>query len=341
MNPSSWGLWLEPTSPVARLAELARHAEAHGASHVFVADDGTDRDLYVTMTAILLATERVVVGAGITNPFSRHPVTTAAAFATLDELAPGRVIVGLGVGGGRVLEPIGRTPARPLTALRETLDIVDRLLAGECVSRAGDVSTVDARIPWSRGRLPIAVAGRGPRVQAFAATTADWILLSGKPLDELAGAVATLRSRAAEVGRIVRVAWSAYLAWDAATVDAIRPHFTYATVDMPPETRVALGISEIELASVRETMARDGIEAAARYVPRSVVERAAVVGDPGAIVEGLREQLERVAPDLFLLPLHDHDVAEAFIATAARLLRSAGFTEAPDHAGVLVSTGGS
>ena len=64
---SSWGLWLEPVSPVRRLVRLAQVAEAAGASHVFVADEGTDRDVYVAMTAILLGTERIAVSAGITQ----------------------------------------------------------------------------------------------------------------------------------------------------------------------------------------------------------------------------------------------------------------------------------
>ena len=55
----------------------------------FVADEGTERDVYVALTAIVEATGLTVAPA-ITNPFSRHPVATAAAIATLAELAPGR-----------------------------------------------------------------------------------------------------------------------------------------------------------------------------------------------------------------------------------------------------------
>src|SRR5262245_51525534 len=113
-----WGVWFEPVLPAADLAELAGLAEGAGATVCFVADEGTDRDLYVTMTAIVLRTERMIVAPAITNPYSRHPVTTAAAIATLAELAPGRVWHGLGVGGSRVLDPLGLNPSRPLTDLR-------------------------------------------------------------------------------------------------------------------------------------------------------------------------------------------------------------------------------
>ena len=83
-----WGVWFEPTQPVRRLVELARLGESLGAEMCFVADEGTERDVYVALTAIVEATGLTVAPA-ITNPFSRHPVATAAAIATLAELAPG------------------------------------------------------------------------------------------------------------------------------------------------------------------------------------------------------------------------------------------------------------
>src|SRR4249919_1253584 len=125
-----WGVWFEPVRPVAELVDLARLAEAEGASVCFVADEGTDRDVWVALTAIVLGTERLTVAPAITNPFSRHPVTSAAAAASLAELAPGRVWHGLGVGGSRVLAPLGLSPERPYTALRDAFEVNRTLLGG-------------------------------------------------------------------------------------------------------------------------------------------------------------------------------------------------------------------
>ncbi|MDE0194363.1 MAG: LLM class flavin-dependent oxidoreductase, partial [bacterium] len=66
-----WGVWFEPTQPVRRLVELAKFAEDLGAEVCLVADEGTERDVYVALTAILAASDRLVVGPAITNPFSR------------------------------------------------------------------------------------------------------------------------------------------------------------------------------------------------------------------------------------------------------------------------------
>lgn len=324
-STSSWGLWLEPVSPVRRLVRLAQAAEAAGASHVFVADEGTDRDLYVAMTAILLGTRRIVVSAGITNPFSRHPVATAAAFATLEELAPGRVIAGFGVGGSRVLAPIGLEPARPYTALRETVEVVDALLRGETVRHDGEFRA-EATLPWAPGPLPLAMAGRGPRVEQYAVTHADWVILSSKAHEDLPALAASIRARAAAAGHRARIAWSAYLAWTAEMAEAIRPHFTYATVDMPPETRARLGIRDEEAEAIRRVMLDEGIEAAGALVPPAVVERSAIVGSRAAVGDRLAAIRSEARPELFLLPLNSHDGAEAFIEHAANLLDGAGFT---------------
>src|SRR5215470_13512527 len=103
MAETGWGIWLHAVRPVGELAELAAAAEALGASAVLVADEGTDRDLYVTLAGLALRTRRVLLVGAVTNPLSRHPVASAAAFASLAELAPGRVVAGFGTGGSRVL----------------------------------------------------------------------------------------------------------------------------------------------------------------------------------------------------------------------------------------------
>src|ERR1700736_3551831 len=154
--------------PVRELAALAAAAEDLGATAVLVADEGSDRDLYVTLAALALKTRRGLLVGAVTNPFSRHPVATAAAFAALAELAPGRVVAGFGAGGSRVLGPMGLRPRRPFTALVECVDVVQMLWRGDTVDHTGEFSVSGASLPWSQGGLPIAIAGRGPRVERFA-----------------------------------------------------------------------------------------------------------------------------------------------------------------------------
>ena len=287
-----WGVWFEPVRPVAELVELARLAEAEGASTCFVADEGTDRDVWVALTAIALGTERLVVAPAITNPFSRHPVTSAAAAATLAELAPGRVWHGLGVGGSRVLAPLGLDPAAPYTALREAVDTSRQLLAGHPHGSAR-LAWVDPSHP-----VPMAVAGRGPRVQALAAERADWVILSAEPLARLPATATRLRAHGAPAG-LVGLPGLRRRPSDA------RCSATSRTWRSTPRPRSAPRPASTTIASTPsvQAMLAGRLDDAAALLPESLVDHYAVAGDP-------QECAARIAAmsahcDLFAVPMND------------------------------------
>src|SRR5258707_13474736 len=145
-SEAHWGVWLHAVRPVGELAALAEAAEALGASAILVADERTDRDLFVVLAALAQRTTRVLLVGAVTNPYSRHPIATAAAFASLAELAPGRVVAGFGTGGSRVFGPMGFAPRRPFTALVECVDVVQALWRGEVVEHVGEFSARKASL---------------------------------------------------------------------------------------------------------------------------------------------------------------------------------------------------
>jgi 5,10-methylenetetrahydromethanopterin reductase len=323
-----WGIWLHAVRPVPELVRLAVAAERLGAAAVLLADEGIDRDLYVTLTAVAVATERIALVPAITNPHSRHPVATAAALGSLAEVAPGRVVAGLGAGGTLVFGPMGLAPARPYTALAEAVEVIDALLAGQTVNHSGEFTASQARLDWAPGRLPIAIAGRGPRVERLSAQRGDWVIVSGKPVEEVAGYARAIRDQAARAGRTVRIAWNPMVGWEPGHVDAIRPHFSYMTVDMPDRWRERLGISDGVVAGLRAALRNDGPDAAARLVPDAVLDAFAIVGDRADVAGRLAAAVEAAAPDLLVFGAHDYthehvsDVAalaaEVGLVTSAR-----------------------
>lgn len=304
-----WGVWFEPTQPVTRLVALARLAEDLGAEVCLVADEGTERDVYVALTAILTATEALAVGPAITNPFSRHPVTTAAAVATLAEMAPGRVWHGLGVGGSRVLAPLQLDPERPYSALVDAFIMNRRLLGGR---RAGPAS-----LDWFSGQVPMAVAGRGPRVQRFGAAEADWVILSAKALADLPETASAIRSAGD-----THIAWSAYLAYSDVERQRALRHFAYMALDAPAETRRQVGLDELRAARVRRAMLAGRLDEAAEHLPEALLDLYAVSGSSSecaARIAGLRDSF-----DLFVLPMNDETTCEAHIEAGAAILAHAG-----------------
>jgi 5,10-methylenetetrahydromethanopterin reductase len=332
---TGWGVWLHAVRPADELANLAAAAEDLGATAVLVADEGTDRDLHVTLAALALRTRRVLLVGAVTNPFSRHPVTTAAAFAALAELAPGRIVAGFGAGGSRVFGPMSLTPRRPFTALVECVDVVQALWRGEVVDHVGEFAVQGASLPWSPGPLQLAIAGRGPRVERFAAERADWILLAGRAISEVAPLVTDLRAIGVSTrNQAASIAWNPTAAWTEPMVDQIRAHFAYMVVDMPAADRTALGFDDDHIAQLKERVNAHRLEAAAALIPDTVLERFAVTGSRAQVVARLGELRREVQPEILLFDADDYSVA--FLEQAAGVARDAGADahngDAQDHA---------
>src|SRR5512145_1164484 len=93
------------------MIHLAKVSEEVGFSHIWVGDSHLIwREAYVNMTAMMLNTSKVKFGTGVTNPLTRHPSVVASGYATLEEYAPGRMIVGIGLGDSSV-ETMGMKPS--------------------------------------------------------------------------------------------------------------------------------------------------------------------------------------------------------------------------------------
>lgn len=320
---SGWGVWAHGVRPVADLVALARRAEERGAGAFLLADEGVDRDVYVTLAAIGIATRHLSLVPAITNPHSRHPVATAAALATLEEVGPGRVVAGLGTGGTLVFDPMGLAPARPYTALAEAVEVIDALLDGRTVTHDGEFTARSARIPWSPRRLPVAIAGRGPRVERLAGDRADWVILSGKFVDDVPGLAADLRSRP-DGGP--GIAWNPAVAWTPEHVRSLRSHLSYMTTNIPDAWRARLGVGDDVVADLRAALREVGPEGAADLVPQAVVDAFTITGTRAQVVDRLAEAVEKVRPDVVTFSLHEY--TPEFVDDVAALAAEAGLAPA-------------
>jgi 5,10-methylenetetrahydromethanopterin reductase len=145
------------------------------------------RELWVTLAACALGTSRIRLGPGVTVPHSRHVSVTASAIATLSELAPGRVVLGVGTGGssaqtmGLRLERVGRAANLEAMATR-----LRRLLAGEPIAFEAGTS---GRLTWLDGPrpVPLYLAGSGPRMLETAGRLGDGAILYATVVPEVLG----------------------------------------------------------------------------------------------------------------------------------------------------------
>ncbi len=171
------GMWF--FEPMPRFVELCRLAEGWGYDHVWCANHKLHRDLYVTLTAAAMATQRVQVGTFIADLYSLHPALVAAAVATVDELSGGRAILTLGTGGANFKE-VGLERSRPVRTMEEGIAVIRRLFHGETVTFKGEVFTThEARLQFPvRRDLPIWIATRGDRMYELAGRVADGVMIA-------------------------------------------------------------------------------------------------------------------------------------------------------------------
>jgi 5,10-methylenetetrahydromethanopterin reductase len=191
-----FGFSVSPGAPDGVVSEAAE-AEALGYDRIGIWDSpALFREPWVTLAAVARATERIRLGTWVTNPLSRHPVVTASAAATLDELAPGRVYVGIGAGGTGVWH-LGLRAAR-LARLEEYIVALRALLEHGRARYRGR----DARLEWARRRIPIIVSAHGPESLRLAGRVGDGVVAAlGVLPDVVRGSLALVREGAAEVGR--------------------------------------------------------------------------------------------------------------------------------------------
>src|SRR5262245_64806523 len=130
-----WGVVLLPES-IGGFGALCRDAEESGFDLLGVADSqSVFRELYVALTVAALNTSRIRLGPFVTNPLTRHLVVTASAIASVDELARGRAVLGLGSGDSAIYT-IGAPPAT-VAGLEESIMTLGRLTRGEMVEKNG------------------------------------------------------------------------------------------------------------------------------------------------------------------------------------------------------------
>jgi 5,10-methylenetetrahydromethanopterin reductase len=197
MGAPRFGLNRFDARSVDAFAADVRRAETLGWDAAFQPDSQLRRrDTYVLLAAAARATERITLGPLLANPMNRHPTVTAGSIATIDELAPGRVVIGWGVGDTAV-RLAGLRPAR-VKELEASTRLMRGLLDGESV----DVGAArPARLPHHRP-VPIWIAAGGPRTLRMAGGVADGVFIRvGTHPANIATAIDAIRAGAKDAGR--------------------------------------------------------------------------------------------------------------------------------------------
>ena len=165
--------------PVGDYLRLARTAESSGFDQFWVSNDLFIKSGPVILSAIATATKRIGLGSCILNPYTIHASEIAMFAATMDELSGNRFHLGLAAGARDFMDWVGLEHRRPLAAVRETVDVVSRLLSGESAEIQGEFHRFGPkaylRFAASR-RTPIYIGALGPRMLELAGEVGDGVL---------------------------------------------------------------------------------------------------------------------------------------------------------------------
>jgi len=264
LNAPGWLLWSD--LPQSRnLIELVELAEAIGYSELWYTDVRFVYDCYMGLTLAAKHSRRMLIGPGVSDPYSRHPALIAMAMATLDELSGGRVQIGLGTGAGGLAQ-MGINQEKPVRALREAIELIRAMLTGERVNYVGSLFQLqNAGLGFEpvRATVPIFIATHSPQVLRLSGRLADGVLLGNMGRREaIVNAIRILREAEASAGRppgtvSVHLRLETCISDDGeAALDAVRRRFAVRLINSYPRWRYLdeLGIEPTaELKAAAET----------------------------------------------------------------------------------------
>lgn len=287
------GVWPGAELSARDAVGLAKSADRAGIHSVWFSELYYGRDAVSLVAAAAVDTERVLLATGVVNPFTRHASLLAMTFATLAELAPGRIILGLGTCEPNWVQDMGYDFSRPRTMVAEALHVIDELYTHRKVHFEGKAITArNTRLMYRElpPRPKTVVAAVGPRMCALAAESADGVLLSlgGTNLPSV------VRQRLGAVDGNFMVGMTIPMAvGDEDALDHVRQTVTGLLAVPEGEAILTMSGLDPEYAQVvRADIAAHGFRRAAGNVPRSIVEQLAVVGTPSACADRIGEFIE-------------------------------------------------
>jgi len=192
-----FGFTLKPDHTIERTIALTQQAEAGGFSHGWLFDSHVLwRDPYPLLTVMALNTSRLRLGTCVTNPATRDPSVTASTLATLNDISGGRM--DLGIGRGDSARRVMGKPPTTLARLEAATNLIRDLVEGRTVNDDG----TDMHLTWTRrDKLPVWIAGYGPKALELTARIADGVILQLADVDLIRWFVSQLHDYARQQGR--------------------------------------------------------------------------------------------------------------------------------------------
>jgi 5,10-methylenetetrahydromethanopterin reductase len=321
MSNDRVALYLQDAHPIREGMKLTQFAEKHGFEAVWQAESRLVRDAIVPMAAFAAVTERIKIGSGVINNWTRNIGLLAATFLTLDDLAPDRVICGIGAWWDPLAKNVGIERRKPLLAMRETLEVMRRLLAMENVTFHGEfhhVKGIELDVVHGRREprnVSLMIGATGMKMMELTGEIADGVVLNYcVPPEYNDPAIEHLRIGAQrggrnfdEIDRPQLVVCSVHQ--DKATaLDGARALLTQYLAQQPHIAK-ASGVGADVVRQIQNILGwpatKEQIQQAMRFVPDELVQRITASGKPEEVKTKVREYVAHGCTCPILYPLGD------------------------------------
>ncbi len=314
-------LYLQDKHPLRDGMRYVRYAEQRGFEAVWQAESRLVREATVPMAAFAAVTSRIKVASGVIPIWTRNVGLLAATFATLDELAPGRVVLGLGAWWEPLAAKVGVERRRPLRAMREVVEATRRLLAMQRVTYHGEfVHLDDVEIDIVHGnrsprQVPIYVGATGMQMMELAGEIGDGVVLNymvspqynTQALDALSAGAARAGRRLEDIDRPQLVVCSVDRD-RAVALDRARELLTQY-LGQQPHIMKASGVDPELIEEIGKVLTwpatPEQIRTAMRLVPDDAVQQISASGTPEECVAKVAEYVANGATCPVLYPLGD------------------------------------
>jgi 5,10-methylenetetrahydromethanopterin reductase len=321
MSNGRVALYLQDAHPLREGMKLAQYAEKHGFEAVWQAESRLVRDAIVPMAAYAAVTERIKVGSGVINNWTRNIGLLAATFLTLDDLAPDRIVCGMGAWWDPLATNVGIERRKPLVAMRETIEVMRRLLAMENVTFHGEFHHVRGiELDVVHGRraprhVPIMIGATGMKMMELAGEIADGVLLNycvppeynDSALEHLKAGVKRAGRRYNDLDRPQLVVCSVHQN-KATALDGARGLLTQYLAQQPHIAQ-ASGVGDDVVKQIQSILGwpatKEQIKEAMHFVPDELVQRITASGTPEEVKAKVREYIVHGCTCPVLYPLGD------------------------------------
>lgn len=314
-------LYLQDAHSIREGIDFVTYAESKGFDAVWQAESRLVREATVPMAAFATSTSTIKVGSGVVDCWSRNPARLAATFSTLDDLAPGRVILGIGAWWDPLAQKVGIERSKPLRVMREIVTSVRSLLANENVTFHGEyvhLDGVELDYVYQERRpkdVPIYIGATGMQMMELTGEIADGAVLNylvspeynDQAIDALARGAARSGRSLDDVDRPQLVVCSVHEDRDTA-IDMARLMVTQY-LGQQPHIMKASGVPQSLLDAVGEVLTwpatHEQVVAASKLVPDEIVHMLTASGTPAEARAKVAHYIDHGCTCPILYPLGD------------------------------------